>query len=61
MATSLQLLKRALATNNYDFIVVHQYLKEALHILEENPAFKRAISAAGAADLLSLSQPQHIS
>ena len=61
MATSLQLLKHALTSNNYDFLVVQQYLREALHILEEeSPAFKRAISAAGAASLLSLSQLQHI-
>ena len=59
MATSLHPLKHALTTNNYDFIVVQQYLKEALHILKKIPAFKRAVSAAGAADRLSLSQPQH--
>ena len=53
MATNLQLLKlkHALTSNNNDFVVVQRLLKEALEILEESPAFKRAISAAYAADL----------
>ena len=59
MATSLKLLKHAPIANNYNFIKAQQYLKEALHIPEECPAFKQAVNAAGAADILSLPRPQN--
>jgi hypothetical protein len=50
-------LKYALDSTGYDVLLSHAHLSRALAILQQSPAYKKASSEAGAAGLLSLSQP----
>ena len=61
MTSSLQVLKHAVISNEYDFLLAHEYLSEALDILQKSPAYKKASSDAGAASLMSLSQATYVS
>ena len=60
MAITPQVLTHALKSNNNDLTLVRRLLKEALHTLEESPAYQEVSAASSAADLPSLSQSQRL-
>ena len=59
MAANFDIVSNALKSNNKGLLLVRRLLKEALDIIDESPAYKKAISASCAADLMSLSRPPH--
>ena len=57
MATNFDIVSYAVKFNNTGLLLVRRLLKEALDIMDESPAYKKAISVSCASDLLSLSRP----
>ena len=47
MTSSLQVLKHAVVSNEYDFLLAHEYLTEALDILQKSPSYKRPPAMPG--------------